>query len=181
MERENLGELSPFLKKIQNLIEPPGKVLDFGVGYGRDAIPLAKLGFNIIGIDQSRKWIKQLEKEVKKSDLSVRAVYGDITKFNPSDEFKLVLANMSLQFMKNKNEVKRVVEKMKNGVKVGGYNAIAVPTKTKPAIKFPSPLEDVNELKELYNDWEIIESGEEEKVFSNGLDGSYAWILAKKI
>jgi len=178
MENE---KLSPFLGKIQKHIQPPGKVLDFGVGYGRDAIPMAKLGFNIIGIDQSRKWIKQLEKEAKKDELKVRAVYGDITKFNPSDEFKLVLANMSLQFMKNKNEIKRVVEKMKSGVQVGGYNGIAIPTKTKVAIKFPSPLENVDALKEMYSDWEIIESGEDEKEFSNGLDGSYAWILAKKI
>ena len=39
---------------------PIGKVLDLGCGQGRNAIPLAILGFEVVGIDISRVGIEQI-------------------------------------------------------------------------------------------------------------------------
>jgi len=60
-EAENLfGE--PYPELIEFFAEYPRKrkVLDLGCGQGRDAIALARLGYSVTGIDNSRVGIDQM-------------------------------------------------------------------------------------------------------------------------
>ena len=52
---------------------PKGKVLDVGCGPGRVAIPLAKLGYDVIGIDISPSYIEIANSRVKEENLSGKA------------------------------------------------------------------------------------------------------------
>ena len=60
-QTENLfGE--PYPELIEFFAEYPykGKLLDLGCGQGRDAIALARLGYSVTGIDNSKVGIQQM-------------------------------------------------------------------------------------------------------------------------
>lgn len=64
---------------VRSLAQPAngGPALEFGVGTGRLAIPLAEAGIDVTGIDHSPKMLDQLRS--KPSGQRVRAVVGDFT------------------------------------------------------------------------------------------------------
>ena len=49
----------PVLRRFLNDIRPEGRVLDLGVGQGRNALPLAKAGMDVVGIDPSAEAVTQ--------------------------------------------------------------------------------------------------------------------------
>ena len=68
-QTENLfGEPYPELIKLYGAIEHKGKLLDLGCGQGRDAIALARLGYEVVGIVYSKVGIAQLYKIAKKEN-----------------------------------------------------------------------------------------------------------------
>ena len=54
------GEPYPELIDFFKIYEPKGKLIDLGCGQGRDSISLAKLGYNVTGIDNSKVGIDQM-------------------------------------------------------------------------------------------------------------------------
>lgn len=46
-------------------------ILDVGCGSGREAIQLAKLGFNVIGVDIAHEMVKAAHKNIEKTDLKI--------------------------------------------------------------------------------------------------------------
>ena len=62
-QQENLfGKAYPELLAFFNQFEGKGKVLDLGCGQGRDAIPLARMGFEVRAIDSSQVGIASNQK-----------------------------------------------------------------------------------------------------------------------
>jgi SAM-dependent methyltransferase len=71
LEREGLTLRSIFRNKgVQD-------VLDVGCGPGTQSIPLAKLGFNVIGVDPSPELIKKAHETAEKHDVNVTWLRGD--------------------------------------------------------------------------------------------------------
>ncbi len=72
-----------------------GKALDIACGTGNYSLYLAKHGFNVVGIDFSKKAISIATSNSKKANLPVRFVVGDVTKLEselPKDsEFDFIL------------------------------------------------------------------------------------------
>ena len=67
----------------------PGKdVLEFAVGTGRIAIPLSKRGFQLWGMDDSKKMLEVLSK--KEGNQNVHIVYGDMSKTKLDKQFDMV-------------------------------------------------------------------------------------------
>ena len=63
---ENLfGQPYPELLAFFTEYPKKGNVLDLGCGQGRDAIPLARLGFDVTGIDNSSVGIAQMNRIAK--------------------------------------------------------------------------------------------------------------------
>jgi ubiquinone/menaquinone biosynthesis C-methylase UbiE len=71
--------ISYITKKFPVSIYP--KIFEPGVGNGRIAIPLAKKGYEITGIDISPLMLNDLQKKIKKEDskIVIKAYKGDIT------------------------------------------------------------------------------------------------------
>ena len=47
-----------FANELTNLIDPPGPVADLGCGPGAHALTIARLGYDVVGVDASRRMVK---------------------------------------------------------------------------------------------------------------------------
>ena len=54
------GQPYPELIEFFQQYEPKGSLVDLGCGQGRNAIPLARLGYNITVIDSSKVGVEQM-------------------------------------------------------------------------------------------------------------------------
>lgn len=97
-------------------------VLDVGCGQGRDAIALAKLGYNVTGIDSSSVGIGQMLESSKREGVELRGIVGDIYSFEFFSEYDIILMDSMLHFYKNDISketgfVNKILDSMKpNGV-----------------------------------------------------------------
>lgn len=120
-QTENLfGE--PYSELIEFFAEYPkkGKVLDLGCGQGRDAIALARLGYSVTGIDNSKVGIEQMNVIGEIENLNLVGQVGDIYSFDRFDEFDTILLDSMFHFAKKDREkeiglIKRIVSQVKTG------------------------------------------------------------------
>jgi cyclopropane fatty-acyl-phospholipid synthase-like methyltransferase len=59
-------------------VEKGADILDLPCGYGRLAIPLARKGMNVTGIDISEQFLRGLDKKIAEEGLSIRTIRGNI-------------------------------------------------------------------------------------------------------
>lgn len=98
---ENLfGEPYPELIRFYSNWIPKGNLLDLGCGQGRDAIALARLGYEVTGIDSSKVGIAQLNKVATKEKLPLQGEVGDIYAFNRFGEYDFILIDSMFHFRK---------------------------------------------------------------------------------
>jgi SAM-dependent methyltransferase len=120
-QTENLfGE--PYPELIEFLAEYPkkGKLLDLGCGQGRDAIALARLGYDVLGVDNSKVGIDQMNELGKAKNLNLVGQVADIYYFDQFDKFDFILLDSMFHFEKNDKEkevglIQKIVSKIKNG------------------------------------------------------------------
>jgi len=67
-----------------------GPVLELGVGSGRVAVPLAKDGHEVVGIDRSAAMLKRAEQYARRSRVSMRLVEADMRSFSLDRAFALI-------------------------------------------------------------------------------------------
>ena len=76
-----------------------GPVLEYGIGNGRIALPMARHGVSVTGVDHSAPMLKDLARrlkaEPKEVRARVRAVRGDMRKVDLKKRFPLVLATFN--------------------------------------------------------------------------------------
>jgi tellurite methyltransferase len=120
-QTENLfGEPYPELIEFLAAYPHKGKVLDLGCGQGRDAIALARLGYAVTGIDNSRVGIDQMKQVGEAENLNLLGKVGDIYAFDKFDEFDLILLDSMFHFEKNDKEkeiglLRRIVSSIRKG------------------------------------------------------------------
>lgn len=73
-----------------------GEVLEYGIGNGRIALPIARQGVRVTGIDLSRPMLRDLEARLAREPAAVRALvavrHGDMRKVRLGRRFPLVIA-----------------------------------------------------------------------------------------
>ncbi len=87
-------EAENILKMLEEHGIKKGKVLEIGCGNGRICIPLAKKGFDVIGIDISPIYIEDAEKKARKHRVKARFITGDmrnLSKIFKKEKFNVVL------------------------------------------------------------------------------------------
>ncbi|MBI2375897.1 MAG: methyltransferase domain-containing protein [Deltaproteobacteria bacterium] len=71
---------------------PRGRALDLGAGFGRDTLALARLGFDVTGLDRSRRAVRSARRAARGLDSSkVRFVTGRLSSFRSRERFDLVI------------------------------------------------------------------------------------------
>ncbi len=97
-----------------------GKLLDLGCGQGRDSIPLAKMGFTVTGIDNSKVGIEQMNLLAKNENLPLSGLVTDIYTFEDYANYDFVLLDSMFHFTqksksKEKSLIKKIISKTKKG------------------------------------------------------------------
>lgn len=67
-----------------------GPVLELGVGSGRVAVPVAKDGHEVVGVDRSAAMLKRAESYGRRARVSLRLVEADIRNFSLDRTFALI-------------------------------------------------------------------------------------------
>ena len=87
----NAFSLEPEIAFYRDLAaQTDGPVLELACGTGRVAIPLARAGFQVAGIDVAQAMLDQARKKAAAEDLDVQWIYGDIRNFDLSGRFGLI-------------------------------------------------------------------------------------------
>ena len=174
-----------FLKKVK--IRPSKKVVDIGCGKGRNTIYLAKLGYDVYGLDYIPHAINYTEKSAKKNNLSSRIhlYLQDIGKRWPFRDifFDLAIdcfASIDIETLRDREKYK---SELFRTLKPGGYALVMVVStkddiekeflKTNPGPEKNSTIwpssgkfqkdYDEKELREFYREFIIIKLIENKK------------------
>ncbi len=87
------------IRYYEAIVAPGARVLEYGVGAGRIAIPLARRGARVVGVDWSRPMLDDLARRLarERGDVRarVRAVHGDMREVSLRARFDLVLVTFN--------------------------------------------------------------------------------------
>jgi tellurite methyltransferase len=108
-----LHQPAQFLVENIDLL-PRGRALDVAMGSGRNAIYLAKMGFEVEGVDTSREAIEEALERAREEGVSIQTRVEDLEKIPYFDEeaYDLVICFNYLQ--------RSLMPQMKNWVKPSG-------------------------------------------------------------
>jgi len=110
-------------------------LLELGVGTGRAAIPLARAGLHVVGIDKSEAMLavarKKAEAEPKRSSVRTHltVVHGDITHFTLEERFGLVFSPLGgFLHLRTQEEQLRALECARQHLAPDGLVVVDLPT-----------------------------------------------------
>jgi len=75
-----------------------GSLLDIGCGQGRDAIPLAQMGYDVTGIDISVTGTVQMLDAARRRNLKITVIHGDYFVYIFNKKYNHILFDLSLYF-----------------------------------------------------------------------------------
>ncbi len=121
---ETKDALGPPAEPVVRFFEalPPngGRVLDVGCGQGRDAIFVARLGYDVTGVDLSPNGIADLMRAGQEQGLRIKGVVADITAYEPDGPFDVILVDRTLHMLPLSPRLD-VLGRLIDHVAVGGW------------------------------------------------------------
>jgi SAM-dependent methyltransferase len=97
-EPDHFGSPYPALISFFKNYEPKGTLLDLGCGQGRDSIPLARIGYQVIGVDVSRVGVSQMLSVSEREGLGLQGVVSDMYEYKIDDTIDIILLDSMLHF-----------------------------------------------------------------------------------
>lgn len=154
------AKIAPELRRYMKLIE--GKeALDLGIGQGQNAIFLSNSGYQVTGVDFSKKSLEM----ARESCPNLNLVQDDIRNFNiGKDKYDLILSSNVLHFL-HKDDSYEIIENIKSNLKTNGLVYISVFSIDDPSLDFRKKNPDFYEL--------------ENNVFHKKLDDTYMSYFSK--
>jgi tellurite methyltransferase len=169
-------EANPFLKRHIALL-PRGRALDIAAGEGRNAIFLAKHGFDVDVVDISEEGLRKARKLAKEMGVKIHTFYADLDTYQIKKGQYDLIANF--YFLK-----RGLIPKIKKGLKKGGrviFETYILEHRNlgtggpKQSKYFLKP----NELLRLFNGFRILRY--REGIFTEGGKGkAIASLIAQK-
>ena len=132
---------------------PRGRVLDIAMGAGRNAIYLAKLGFEVEGVDMSPEAASIALELARKAGVTIRAQVADLegNYLIKKDAYELIICFNYLQ--------RCLVSQIKDGLRKGGivvYETYIVDQARFGKPKNPNYLLRHNELLNMFRDFRCL-------------------------
>ena len=149
---DTLRQPAQFL--VENIeILPRGRALDVAMGSGRNAIYLAKMGFQVEGVDASHEAAEEALARAREEGVSIQIRVEDLEKIPYFEEgvYDLVICFNYLQ--------RSLIPQMKNWVKPGGM--LVYETFIVDQVRFGKPLNPDhllrhNELLHTFRDFRVL-------------------------
>ncbi len=119
-ENETYKPELPLLTEYAKLVK--GTIIDLACGTGRTAIPLADLGFSVVGIDIQESMLKKASEKAAKQNVSINWLKKNLTSFNLMEKSPLMyMAGNSFQhFLTNKDQ-DNLLKCVTASLQEGGY------------------------------------------------------------
>lgn len=153
------GQPSEEICQLVDLLPHGAMVLDLGCGEGRNALFLAKNGFDVTAVDISVAGIRKLRSLAEEGEVRIRSEVADMTEFAFTTDYDLIVSHGCLHLVEQSAWLS-LIEKFKRHTNPEGINVVAVFTDRLPS---PDDLKDFciglfqeGELAQLYADWETI-------------------------
>ncbi len=156
---------------------PKGRVLDVAMGHGRNAIYLARLGFEVEGVDISAEAVTDTLEAARQASVTLKAQVADLERGYEIERgvFNVIICFYYLQ--------RSLITQMKAGLQRGGmvvYETFLIDQAQWGKPKNPDFLLKHNELLDMFRDFRVLRY--REGVFENQNDKrAIASILAEKI
>ncbi|MBI3558366.1 MAG: class I SAM-dependent methyltransferase [Deltaproteobacteria bacterium] len=157
----------PAASLVENLnLLPIGRALDLAMGEGRNAVFMAKKGFEVVGVDISEVAVRKARRLAKENKVHFKAVVADLTKYQIAPEsYDVIMVFYYLQRSLNPAIVR--------GLKPGGI--LVFENNTKDQLKYdkaasPEYLLAKDELKTMFKGLETLK-------YENVDDGKSAFSL----
>lgn len=146
------GRPSPFLVDHIDLL-PKGRVLDVAMGWGRNAVYLARQGFEVEGIDISRKALDAAQVSAGESGVSLTLRLMDLEKdvSLPQEVFDVIVCFNYLH--------RPLIPQLKGALRLGGmmvYETYIVDQARFGRPKNPKHLLKHNELLKLFHEFRCL-------------------------
>ncbi|WP_171050754.1 class I SAM-dependent methyltransferase [Bacillus sp. BHET2] len=121
-EERNLWGFQPkeMLLHYEKVIPSKGKILDLGVGEGKNALYFASRGYVVEGVDISDTAIDRCRHYASEAGLDMKTTVADLAEYSiaPGSCSLIILSNV-LNFFHD-DTIKRIVQKVKEGLVDGG-------------------------------------------------------------
>jgi tellurite methyltransferase len=152
---------------------PKGRALDIATGEGRNAVYLAKKGFQVEGVDISRVGLRKAKRLAAENGVKIQTTNADLNKYKiKPDTYSVILNFYYLQ--------RNLFPQIKAGLKKGGV--VVFETHTMEHLKNPGAsswerdyLLEPGELKKAFSDFEILHYSE-----TNDGKNAIASLVARK-
>lgn len=119
------AQASKLLEEFGSIIKGGGRVLDIGVGQGRNALPLARRGLRVVGVDSSRVSIEHVRDMAQREVLPVETWQGSVFDYAADPEaFDAILVFGLLQIL-TRERISTLTEKIQSWVAPGGLVFLA--------------------------------------------------------
>jgi SAM-dependent methyltransferase len=119
-----------FIDFFNNFPRSNAQVLDLGCGQGRDALFIARMGHQVLGVDISKTGIAQMLEDANREQLNIKGIVADVTSYHPTGDFDVVILDRILHMFKEDRERLSVLENASRVTKSGGFILIAIPRNT---------------------------------------------------
>lgn len=116
--------LNPIETKLLGQIPlTTGRLLVLGVGGGRDAIPLAKAGFTVTGVDYIPGMVKKAQENAARHGVQLEGLVQETNKLNvPASSYDVAwLANSMYSSIPTRKSRVETLRRVRQALKPGGY------------------------------------------------------------
>lgn len=107
-------------------LRPPLEVLDLGCGQGRIAIPMARRGWTVRGVDWSKVALGRAAQYAREAGVALELVRADLREYLVSLESESVDMAVCLEVLYMTRGADRSLERLARAVRPGGCLAVAV-------------------------------------------------------
>ena len=155
------AEPNATIKEFEHLLSRESQIIDIGCGEGQNAIYLARQGYgNVDAFDISEHGIAKLQKRCRRENIQLNAFVADLTTYQFEKNYDLIMSFGTLHFVQ-KSDWKTLINRAKAHTNIGGIHIMQIFTDVVPASKDIAPfavgLAKDKEIKELYDDWEVLQ------------------------
>jgi cyclopropane fatty-acyl-phospholipid synthase-like methyltransferase len=166
---------SPLLVKCAEFIPDGAQVLDLGVGQGRNALPLARKGYQVTGIDTSQVAVDTVNRLAAEENLPLEAHLQDFMYYEPEHSFDVVLCFGLMQIL-DLQGCASLVDRLHHWIRPGGvlfltawhmedpsFDILCKEWERRSGRSFRSPDGEINrlflekgEILKLFFRWEVV-------------------------